>query len=85
MTDPLLIASGAITACVYVAKTAYEVVLKGRAGANDERSRCKIADVQYGIQLSLDAQTRLLVEIKDSQQDTRDGVRDLVNISRQTR
>lgn len=83
MTDPLTAAAALTAATVYIARTAYELVLRSRHGANEEQRRCKVEDVRNSMQESMEVQTELLKEIKESQQDTRDGVRELVIISRQ--
>lgn len=80
MSDPVTGTAALGAALVYVTKTVYEYVLKSKNGNGDERRHCKALDIQDGMQRSLDMQTILLREIKDSQQDTRDGVRELVTI-----
>ena len=82
MTDPITPVAALAAALVYVSKTAYEYVLKSKNGHSEERQRCKAQEIQSSMQSSLDAQTLLLREIKESQQDTRDGVRDLVTLQR---
>lgn len=89
MTDPLTAAAAIAAAAVYVAKTSYEYVLKSRNGNGNgngngwgKRDLCRAIEAQAMLQVSLDAQTRILEEIKNMQQDTRDGVRELVTIYR---
>ena len=85
MTDPVTAIAALAAALVYVSKTSYEYVLKSKNGSGEEKKRCKAQEVQGAMQTSLDAQTRLLREIKESQQDTRDGVKELVTLQRARR
>lgn len=82
MTDPITPLAAASAATVYIAKAVYEFVKNSRNGNSADHRKCKAEDVQSRTQASLDAQTDLLREIKDSQKDTRDGVMELVTISR---
>jgi hypothetical protein len=82
MTDPVTPIAAASAALVYLSKTAYEYVLKSKNGTSEEHKRCKAEEAQAATQGALNAQTELLKEIKESQQDTRDGVRELVTIQR---
>jgi hypothetical protein len=89
MTDPLTAAAALAAAAVYVAKTSYEFVLKSKNGNGNgngdrygKRDLCRAIEAQAMLQVSLDAQTRILEEIKNMQQDTRDGVRELITIAK---
>lgn len=82
MIDPIPAISALSAATVYIAKTAYELVLKQRSNGSSERNHCHAQEVQTTMQSTMDTQTLLLQDIKQSQSDTRDGVRELVTLSR---
>lgn len=69
MTDPFTTAGVLAVAAVYLSKTAYELSRRPKNGDS--------------VAAKLNTQTELLKEIKNSQQDMRDGVIELVTIARQ--
>lgn len=95
MTDPATETAALVAAIVYLGKTVYELVIRARNG-NGHGAKCHadevITQAQLKVQLtaatlqsSIDRQTGILEDIKKSQDDTRDGVRDLVSIQRRTK
>jgi hypothetical protein len=82
MSDPITAGAALAAGAVYIARTAYELVLKARNGAGETHKRCEADRVAATMQGSMNEQTNLLKEIKESQQDTRDGVRELITIQR---
>lgn len=87
MVDPATATAAISAATVYICKTAYELVMRSKGREREicraDQATVKVELSSSALQASMNTQTRLLEEIKQGQQDTRDGVRELITLRRQ--